>query len=190
MTEGPRKKPDASTSRRRLFFALWPPAELQAVLHRAGRRALGTAHGRRIGPERLHLTLAFLGSITEEMQRCCERAAASVRCGSFELILDRSGCFRHNGILWLGSSAVPLSLRELVHSLNAELSACGFVPETRPYRAHVTLARDVDRCPDELAIEPIVWKVDEFALIESRADASGAHYDRLMSWPLVAPPRT
>jgi RNA 2',3'-cyclic 3'-phosphodiesterase len=176
---GPQEK------RRRLFFALWPPAELQTAFWREGRLALGAARGRRIGAERLHLTLAFLGSVAGETQRCYERAAAEVRGEVFDLVLERTGCFRRNGILWLGPLAVPPPLLELVHSLNTALSTCGFVPESRPYRAHVTLARDVQRCPEERAIEPIVWKVGEFSLVESRTDSSGAHYERLTSWGLA-----
>jgi 2'-5' RNA ligase len=175
----------AHEKRRRLFFALWPPAELQAAFYRAGRLAVGSARGRRISADKLHVTLAFLGSVTEATRACCERAAAEVSGEVFRLVLDRTGCFRRNGILWLGPSDVPPALPELVRCLNTALGACGFEPESRPFRAHLTLARDVHRCPEERVLEPIVWEVGGFSLVESRTDASGGHYERLASWSLA-----
>jgi hypothetical protein len=66
MTAGPPgAAPQARIPGRRMFFALWPEPPLQAAMAAAGgavarNRNLG---GRDIPPERLHLTLLFLGDV-------------------------------------------------------------------------------------------------------------------------------
>lgn len=169
----------------RLFFALWPSAGLQENLFRLGGALLGPRRGRRVAAENLHLTLAFLGSVAPERRACYESAADQLRATPFTLTFSRSGCFRRNGILWAGPAVVPAALLELVADLNRGLAVCGFDPERRHYRAHLTLVRNVRRCPDDATFDPIDWKVDSFALIASHSQSDGARYEVLRRWSLV-----
>jgi RNA 2',3'-cyclic 3'-phosphodiesterase len=172
----------------RLFFALWPPVELQAKFYRLGGNLVGDRRGRCVRLENLHLTLAFLGSVTPELRQCFEAAADKLRAAPFTVTFTRTGCFRRNGILWAGPAVVPPALLDLVSDLNRGLSACGFEPEHRVYRAHLTLARNVRRCPEDENIAPLEWRMDGFALVESHADDSGARYEVLRQWKLAAAP--
>lgn len=63
--------------------------------------------GRAIPAENLHLTLAFLGEVTLEAVPRLKDAVASVFEKSFDLVLDRTGCWPQSGIGWLGPSEAP-----------------------------------------------------------------------------------
>lgn len=171
---------------KRLFFALWPEERLQQQLHEFAGQALKANAGRRVVAENIHLTLAFLGSVTEPDQARYEAAASGVTGGAFTLTLDRLGCFRRSGILWIGASQIPAELAALVRDLNQALQACGFTPEPRAYHAHLTLARNVRQCPDrDIGLSPIFWEVRHFALVQSHTESHGATYEILRRWELV-----
>jgi 2'-5' RNA ligase len=168
---------------RRLFFALWPDEGVRARLE-----ALrdGFSLGRPIAGRNLHLTLAFLGELDEAAQRCVLEAAARLTPQPFTLCLDEMGWFRRPQVLWVGASQTPAPLAGLVARLNEGLQACGFPPETRPYSAHVTLARKVHRGPPKAqAIPPVEWRVEEFVLVESILGQRGAEYQPLRRWPMA-----
>jgi len=169
---------------RRLFFALWPPQALQHELFQLAGRVLGAADGRRIVMENIHLTLAFLGAVEEDRRACCERAAAAVRGVPFSLRLERVGCFRRTGVLWAGPAQTPPPLIALVDALGAALAACGYVPEQRVFRPHLTLVRKVRCPPHESACPALDWAVKEFVLVESRPAPDGAYYQVLERFAL------
>jgi 2'-5' RNA ligase len=167
----------------RLFFALWPDATLQETIDSRAHKLIGK-RAKRVPAQSLHITLAFLGGIAGAQRDCYEQAAAGLRARTFTLSLQRIGHWPLPRILWLGPAQQPEALLTLVQTLNAALSLCGFVPEARPYYAHMTLARKVDRPLRTVEIEPIDWAVDSFALVESVTVPQGACYRVLERWPL------
>ena len=171
---------------KRLFFALWPEEGLQQQLHELAGQALKANAGRCVVAENIHLTLAFLGSVTVPDQVRYEQVASRVQGKIFTLTLDELGCFRRSGILWVGPSQIPAELLVLVRDLNQALQACGFTPESRDYRAHLTLARNVRRCPDRASVvSPLSWEVRHFALVQSHTENNGSTYEILRRWELV-----
>ena len=171
----------------RLFFALWPDPELSRRLHQLAAKILRAGDGRRVAAENIHLTLAFLGSVAAPFRECAEQAAAAVRAKAFTLTLEQIGCWSKTGILWAGPMQIPEPLLFLARELTAGLADCGYVPEKRPYAAHLTLARKVRRCAPPTAIEPLAWEVRRFCLMRSRLDAGGAHYETVREWELSPP---
>jgi 2'-5' RNA ligase len=183
----------------RLFFALWPPAEVADELTRRARELVG-GHGRVIQASNVHLTLAFLGAVETAQQACYEKAADEAVGQEFELTLDQFGYWRRSGILWAGCTEESPALRALVARLNERLAACGFQPETRPYRVHLTIARHVRRYTGASRggkaamvlrrervdpMPPLTWRVSDFTLVESRTLPDGARYQVLHRWPLA-----
>lgn len=171
--------------RQRLFLALWPDEGTRNCL-----RALGEQHvdsGRRTHPENLHATLAFLGAADADTRDCVERVAGSVDGQAFSVTLDGLEHRPRQAIVWAAASHVPAALTRLVEQLRTRLMQCGFEPERRPYHLHVTLARKVRRGQTAAAVDPIVWHIGNFVLVESRTYASGASYHVLRSWPLTGP---
>jgi 2'-5' RNA ligase len=170
---------------KRLFFALWPAAALQEAMHGLAQRFVGRGDGRVIAAPKLHLTLAFLGSVDAERQACYERAADGVRGERFELRLDQAGSWRRSGIVWLGTARTPEPLQALVRELNSALTLCGYEPERRPFKVHVTLVRAARRPDMRQHFASLDWSVEQFCLVESHMLPSGASYELLRSWPLA-----
>ena len=182
---GASRNDDPVGSAQRLFFALWPESTLQQQLYAVGERLARENRARHVHAENVHLTLAFLGSVSAPTRECLERGADAIGGERFTLMLDHIGCFRRAGVLWAGAPAVPRALLHLVQSLNAVLEACGLVPEERAFQAHVTLARKLRRCPPKQPIGPFAWPVERFCLVQSHMQSSGVRYEILCSWPLA-----
>jgi 2'-5' RNA ligase len=170
----------------RLFFALWPDEATRAAISTRTADHVHGAGGRATAHENLHVTVAFLGSVAESRITCVEEAAARTAGESFDLVLTRVDYWKRSRILSLCPIETPPALVAVVAHLWQALSACALERETRPFRAHVTLARDA-RSPRGLAveIEAVVWRVHELSLVESVTAQEGARYERLKSWPLA-----
>jgi 2'-5' RNA ligase len=170
----------------RLFFALWPDETVQTRL-RAAARALVPPDARAIAADAVHLTLLFIGSADATRRACLEQAADGIKGSTFTLTLDQAGFWRKPQILWLGCGTLPAPLLGLVQGLTAGAEQCGVEPETRPYQAHVTLARKARTGPLAVQpIEPIVWPVERFCLVESHTDPDGVRYRPIRFWSLGA----
>jgi 2'-5' RNA ligase len=181
---------DKSSSRpetQRLFFALWPPVELNRELYQLAGSALRGGAGRRVLPENIHLTLAFLGSVDASFRECAEQVAAAIRAESFTLMLEQMGYWSKSGILWVGPNQTPPPLLQLVQELNAGLAGCGYEAEQRPYAAHLTLARKARPRQAIHSIESRAWEINRFHLVQSHTHADGARYEILRSWSLNSP---
>jgi len=132
-----------AAARQRLFFALWPDDDTRAALARLARRQLQSGNGRLIDAHNLHLTLAFLGPVDAAFRACAERAADSLAAPAFELEFQRLGYWPRPRVLWAAPERSPEALTGLVSMLRKALAACGQEPESRPFEAHMTLARKV-----------------------------------------------
>ena len=166
---------------RRLFFALWPDAAVRARLARVAR---DIDQGRRMDADNLHITLYFLGNTTAGAQACVEQAAETVTGQPFELTLTEIGHWPRPQVVWLGPQEIPPPLLDLYTGLVSAIRPCGFEPERRAFHPHVTLARKVRRLQQAPTVEPIVWRVEDFCLVESRTTPAGVRYEVLRHWPL------
>ena len=173
-------------STRRLFFALWPETEISRRLALLGKEAQALTGGRAMKRDTLHLTLAFLGTVSPEMAERAVAVAGMVQGHAFDLLLDKLECWRHNHIVWAGASALPPAALELAEGLGKALRAAGFALERRPFAAHVTLLRNA-RCTEVLAQpRPIAWPVRDFVLVESKLSPQGARYELVGRWAVGA----
>ena len=177
---------------RRLFFALWPDGEQRGALHSATREGVRSCGGRAVPAPGLHVTLAFLGAVPEgrvaELDRIARRVAQVFPARGLPLLLsfDRLAHWARAQILCaLGGEAVTAGAPELAATLKNETAAAGFSPDLKPFRAHVTVARKVAHAPAALAVQPVLWRFDAFALIESRTDPGGPVYSVIESYLLV-----
>ena len=176
--------PKGAVETQRLFFALWPEPELRQRIAVAAAGLLPRDAGRRVRAENLHCTLVFLGAVEAAQRLCLEDAASLVRSEPFALTLDRLGYFRRSQVAWLGCTTTPAALQALVAGLSYGAASCGFPPEHRPYEVHLTVARKLRRDPGRLPLMPIVWPVQQFALMESVSESDGVRYRPLRFWEL------
>jgi 2'-5' RNA ligase len=179
----------------RLFFAFWPSGRMQAELIEAASEAVRAAGGRAIPQGNLHATLAFLGSVprarfdglgaiaNEVASSWRSRADDSSRKPPIVLRFDGTEHWRRAEILVAHASQVPQNATNLARELKDALVAGGFSPDLKPFHAHVTLARKVQRARDA-AMSPVTWSFDSFALVSSQTAPSGSSYSVVQRWAL------
>ena len=187
----------------RAFVAVDLPEPIRTAIseqQHALRRALSTAPGRDddikwTRPEGIHLTLKFLGEISERQVTQVTDALAGL--GSFEpfgLEVKGFGFFpdtRRPRGLWVGVRA-PLELGQLAGRVETAMQRLGFAAESRNFSPHLTLARlKVARPrPDLVALLEAKreltlgrFEVSEFFLFESRLSPHGAQYRKVARFP-------
>jgi 2'-5' RNA ligase len=167
----------------RLFFALWPDDAVRARIEALARR-LPARLGRRVPPENFHITLEFIGNVGAAARQCLETAASELKAEPFEFNLERFGYFPGSRVVWLAPGQLPAPMLKLACQLRAAGQRCGYQPEERPYHPHITLFRKVARPPRWPIVEPVVWKVTDFALVESITTEKGATYHLIRRWDL------
>jgi 2'-5' RNA ligase len=166
----------------RLFFALWPDDAVRARLAHWSRELHAVCGGRRTLAENLHVTLAFLGSVDDQHVAEIERAANEVAPSIVSLVLDRPGYWKHNRIAWAGTSIVPTGLEALVSGLRGALEKSQIRFDAKSFVSHVTLLRDAREPRAMPALEPIEWRLDGFALVQSVTSPRGGRYEIRKSW--------
>ncbi len=170
--------------RYRLFFALWPSPWVRKAIVQTASPLLDEMHGRPIQAENLHITLHFIGSVTQHKKDCLQQAAKAVIAQPFNLSLDCFGTFRKARIFWMSAQKLPAELSLLHDHLEEALSACDFHGDERPYSPHLSLLRKGDEAGDGFPDFSINWPVDEFVLLESVTDSDGIHYKVIEKYPL------
>jgi 2'-5' RNA ligase len=192
MKDGTPPNSEARTGRLRLFFAVELPEEVRA---RAGEHAARLRQDfphAKAGwerPEKMHVTLKFLGDVDASRVASLTAAAGRSTAGlsSFNLSIEGTGAFPPHGsprVLWLGLRDDEGRLALLQRRLEEECYAEGFTREPRPFRPHLTLARI--RAPQgarELAdahrrtpFGPVTFEVPDLVLIHSQLGPGGSRY--------------
>jgi 2'-5' RNA ligase len=176
---------DRSVSRiSRLFLAVVPDAAAAARISRLA-HVLKRAHkfdGKVIEPGRLHVSLFFLGELSEQIVQVASDAAAEVRLPPFEVLFDRSVSFLgkpgNRPFVLVGDEGLD-RLKSFRQTLGVAMAGKGLRYLTkRDFTPHVTLLY-ADRDVEEHPIEPIRWTVNEFVLIHSMHG-----HVHLARWPL------
>lgn len=149
----------------KLFFALWPDADTRFALARLQQGV----RGRLIPPEKLHLTMAFLGQQPAEALPVLRGILAETAVPPMTLLVDCYGYFQRPHIAWAGMRAPPPELLAMQADLMTRLEAAGFSAATHgEFKPHITLAREAKEAPAEFSAAPVLWRVRELALVESR----------------------
>ena len=137
-------------------------------------------------PEKVHLTLFFIGDFERGRIPRLETLASTIRGASFELEVNALGYWRHNRLVWAGATRCPDALSALVSALRQTLARVDIHEDERPYVPHVTLVRNAVRAPKNISVSGCAWRARDFALVESVSEARAARYDVIHRWPLVA----
>jgi 2'-5' RNA ligase len=152
-----------------------------------------------VDPQGIHLTLAFLGYLTDERLAEAMQAAKATapQAISFEIRLSHLGVFDtllHPRVIWAGIDEPTGALQQLHLALNRELEIRGFTVEKRPFSPHFTLARIKEPLkPDErqsllrllketkiASLSP--YRVDRLSVMRSELLRSGARYTHLSDY--------
>ena len=152
----------------RLFFALWPDAASRLRLAARAAELAIECGGRAVPQANIHVTLAFLGEVDAKRVPDLHAAASRLDLEPFRLELECLGSFSGARVGWAAPWRMPEALAGMAARLATALNAQGFVLEDRPFAPHATLVRRIDRGVASRAIDPIGWRVEKFALVESR----------------------
>ena len=146
-------------------------------------------------PEGWHITLQFLGQVSDERAASVLEQLRTIHSASVPIRIDGLGFFERAGIFWAGIVLTP-DLLALQQFVTAAMRNCGFVPENRPYSPHITLAR-VGGHAGRRALASFQKRVDknkvqvqsaflaeEFLLYESLPGPEGSRYEVRARFPL------
>jgi 2'-5' RNA ligase len=142
-------------------------------------------------PGSWHLTLAFLGATAPARAAAIVSALEPVaaRTPSFTLALDGTAGRFGQRVLWAGIER-SVVLQELATAVQQALEPMGFPPESRPFHAHLTLARSRGEHPLPKGLEQRYegpresWRVDDLTLMRSELRRQGARYRAEHRFPL------
>jgi 2'-5' RNA ligase len=130
----------------RLFVAINLPSDTRESLYAdAAHLRAATTTVRWTAAASLHVTLKFLGEQDEARVADLTRALVSVAAkhGSIEAQTTSLGAFpnfRRPRVVWVGMTG-ETELRALARDIDAALGPLGLAPESREFRAHLTLGR-------------------------------------------------
>jgi RNA 2',3'-cyclic 3'-phosphodiesterase len=191
----------------RLFVAVYPPADVIGDLTSLiATLAIGRPRGpgeslRLVPPERLHVTLTFLGEVPDEREPAARTALAAAtqrwarrRHRRPRLWLGGGGRFGRGRFttVWTGVRGDSTALADIVSDMRAELRTVRLPFDAKAFRPHITLARPADRLDaDALArdlaaldrYESPKWTVGAVDLVCSHPGPN-IHYDRLAAFDL------
>jgi 2'-5' RNA ligase len=180
----------------RAFIAIDLPDNLRATLRRnqAAFRSL-SPEARWAHPEGIHLTLKFLGEISDQKVR--EVSECLKKLGALEPFVIRVKGFgffpdgRRPRVFWVGIEE-STGLMQLAEQVDKAVERVGFAREERAFRPHLTLARF--RAPQaQPALQAAIsrpgeqelgsFEVSEFFLFESKLSPHGAEYRKAERFP-------
>lgn len=176
---------DVQAGPARLFVGLWPDEAVRDALQAHQQAWRWPARAGLVRRERLHVTLHFLGDVARERIPALQQALRGVKACAFELPFGEARRW-HGGLAVVEMVPVP-ALMALHLAVGEALAPLGHVPERRPFRPHLTLARRAEGAvppPGPLAIP---WTVRGLVLVESEL-APPARYAVRADCPLALPP--
>jgi len=131
----------------RTFIAIEVSKEIQETLGQieTGLKYAG-ADVKWVNPAIIHLTLKFLGEITNEKIDDVKIAldAIASRAAPFDLSIKDIGAFpqvEHPKVLWVGLDKGSRETVSLASGVDEALSQIGFTKEERPFSPHLTIGR-------------------------------------------------
>jgi 2'-5' RNA ligase len=172
----------------RAFIAVACPPEVKAQLAQAADRLKPVGDLRVVGEENIHLTLRFLGEISEKQVESVVCALGGIKKdGGFVVCIKGLGAFPNPGgarVLWAGVERGDKELRELHNAVDGALLPLGFAGEER-FSSHYTLAR-VKHIRDKDGLRGVLseygertfgcFQVDSFCLMKSELYRTGPVY--------------
>ncbi|MEM2937414.1 MAG: RNA 2',3'-cyclic phosphodiesterase [Candidatus Bathyarchaeia archaeon] len=97
-----------------------------------------------VEPKNIHITLRFLGNITQNMVEKIYEEMKKVRFTPFDVKIQGVGAFpnlRYPRVLWAGITQGADQLRSIFSQLEPNLRRLGFAPDPKGFSPHLTIAR-------------------------------------------------
>lgn len=169
----------------RLFIAIDLPDEVKEELVFV-QKGIGSSDAKvsYVAKKNLHLTLKFLGEISEEKLEKLKKVLNEIKQKSFSVHLDKFGCFdsfEKPKVLWVGLKPDD-ELRKLANKIDSE--TLSFSKSDLLFKAHLTIGRvklvkfkkDFVKKLENVKVKNIDFDVESFTLYVSRLTKQGAVY--------------
>nr|WP_320016404.1 RNA 2',3'-cyclic phosphodiesterase [uncultured Desulfobacter sp.] len=176
----------------RCFIAIVLDAHTKRQLNRVQTAIRSTGiHAGWPSAQNFHLTLKFLGDISEQALPCIKKMLSEAIADKtrFNITLNRLGVFpniRHPKVIWIGSDKTIPELVNLQRDIDSRLNKCHPFVKEKKFSPHITIARirhyaKPGTLKKALKIETGAIKipVNQIHLIESRLYSSGAVHSSL-----------
>ncbi|MGC1381572.1 MAG: RNA 2',3'-cyclic phosphodiesterase [Candidatus Baltobacteraceae bacterium] len=169
--------PERSAPTRRFFVGLGLDQTTRSACAAVAERLRAAGFAARYeAPEKLHITLAFLGNVDDRRYDAITAAllATAARSERFSIAFDKVGGFPHERkprVVYAGARRQGAAFRALAERVRAAYRDLDFTFEDDAV-AHVTVARvkEPGRPLPPIAFEPIVVPVERLTLFESIFD--------------------
>ena len=177
----------------RLFIGIPMAAAVIDELRAASARLRSAGDGLRwTAPESWHVTLQFLGNTSPEQYACVVASLRTLHSPPVPVCLENLDCFERAGVLIARVRLAP-ELLLLQERVTTATLPCGFVPETRPFQPHITLARSKGRQHHLVNLKAKLrrpanftsFTAQEFLLFESYLSPAGSRYEIRERFPLA-----
>ncbi len=183
----------------RAFVAIELPEEVREALGElAARLRRGGARATWVRPERMHLTLRFLGEVAPETaEHYAESLAGKIRpCGAARLRVAGTGAFpnlRRPNVVWAGAECLEGDLAALHAAAEHAARAAGLEADSKRFHPHITLARIRDRrrlgtlcelLENERDFDAGAFDATRLVLLESKLTPRGPEYHHLEEFAL------
>lgn len=187
----------------RAFVAVELPAAVRLLLQEQVfllRKAGGRASW--VRSEHMHLTLRFLGEITEEQKAAFSQSLFELCAGMspMQLAVEGIGAFpnlRRPAVVWAGIRQISGDLAGFQQQVEHAARGVGLEPDNKPFHPHVTLARIRELAASTGLVQAVKDRADgpspafgdEFkaaavALFRSDLKPGGPVHTRLEEFPL------
>lgn len=170
---------------KRLFFALdLKTDDKQAI---ALWRDKHPITAKPVQPENFHITLAFLGQVTSDIEKALINHLSQINkpkiATEFVLKITKLAHFKKPQVLYLGFDHFPDELKSLAKALRQLAIAHDIKQESRHYLPHITIFRKVKTLP-QFNLPAQLINVSSFSLYHSESTEAGVQYHPLVSWPI------
>lgn len=175
----------------RTFLALDVSQEAKAELSRLSNTLKGSCHGSFCTPQSYHMTLAFLGEITQDEADTLMDVLEGELEGHepFDLTLCRLGYFAQpESATVFCSTAKEPRLDQLAALTYRAAWDCGIDFDAKKFRAHITLGRRIDTRGtrlDAIEVSPVSFSVSGVTLYKSTLHPTGPVYETLAFAPFT-----
>lgn len=146
-------------------------------------------------PEGIHLTLKFLGEITDaQMMEISRTLSALEPFEKFTIEVKGFGFFpgpARPRVFWAGVEAPPV-LNQLAGQIERKMEELGFAREHREFNPHLTLARFTNpqtapvlcaMAEEQKDLSLGRFEVSDFFLFESKLSPEGSKYQKVIRFP-------
>ncbi len=173
----------------RAFIAVPMPSEIKDYLFDLKKKFKG-ARVNWVHKKNIHLTLAFLGEITEEQGEIIEERLKQIKFKPIKAKLTNLGFFPNKlnpKCIWVDLSP-ELPIKQLQMLVDQEI--IDISPQSQEFKTHVTIGRikgfkkkeDFLDSVQDIEIQPLEFEIDSFEFIKSELTRTGPKYKMIKGY--------